>query len=540
MEREHDAPSLPAVGVPELDLDAARRRRLRVLVQHAQHLDVLGRPDLEADVLGDEPRQVVELLREDRGRGIGGRGVVAVAAAGVGHRGQQVLVEAVAEADRGRADPGRRARRRRGGRARRASTTPTFASPSVSRRIFRIAPSPGPGAVARGAFSQPPERFVWPPASIERDHGLSCAACHRCERREHGAPRRRSRSARAGRRRAAARRARRRSASPTSSFGPRHRAGAVDARVRARAAAVPAASAGAGTSSSNIAWTSASPSRAIRVWSSRTDVFNVALLPLCRVRVTERSGRCGARLTSLARLPRRLARAAPSGVASSRRASSHCSATTSSRFASSSTVLAPAARSSSSRPRADGCAPPERRSSPWQQAWQRRPRALAPVLRPQVVRTTPPSPPRVRLLRRAAPAGPSGARPGHDEEHGERRRSHPREDVAETGVERPAAVHRHVGQKQAVRAVALVDGDQLAAVPVDREREALLRWADEGEAVLDRAVTPPSARGAGRSPPSPSRGRARCRRRAGRSRARPAGSRSRSRSQPRHVRTASP
>ena len=96
---------LARVRVADRDLDPAGHGAVRVLVQDADELDRRLRADLGADVLRDQPGQIVELLGEDRRRRVGGLGVVAVAAARVGHRRQQILVEAVAEADRGRADP---------------------------------------------------------------------------------------------------------------------------------------------------------------------------------------------------------------------------------------------------------------------------------------------------------------------------------------------------------------------------------------------------------------------------------------------------
>ena len=40
VEREDDPPRLAGVGVAELELDAARDRDLRILVEHAEQLDV--------------------------------------------------------------------------------------------------------------------------------------------------------------------------------------------------------------------------------------------------------------------------------------------------------------------------------------------------------------------------------------------------------------------------------------------------------------------------------------------------------------------
>ncbi len=105
MQLEHDAPGLIAVGVAEHHLHAACDRHLREIVQDRQHGDLVGaRADLDAHVLRDERQQVGELGREDGRRGVGGRGEVGAATAGVGHRGQQVLAEALAEADGRRAD----------------------------------------------------------------------------------------------------------------------------------------------------------------------------------------------------------------------------------------------------------------------------------------------------------------------------------------------------------------------------------------------------------------------------------------------------
>lgn len=61
---------------------------------------MLARPDLDAEVLSHERSQPVELFREDRRRSVGRLRVVRVAAARVRHRGQELLVEPVAEADR--------------------------------------------------------------------------------------------------------------------------------------------------------------------------------------------------------------------------------------------------------------------------------------------------------------------------------------------------------------------------------------------------------------------------------------------------------
>ncbi len=92
---EDDAAALVAVRVAELRLHAARDRHLGYVVQDREHLDLApGRTDLDAHVLGDEREQVVELLGEDAGRGVGRRREVGATAARVGHRREQVLVEA--------------------------------------------------------------------------------------------------------------------------------------------------------------------------------------------------------------------------------------------------------------------------------------------------------------------------------------------------------------------------------------------------------------------------------------------------------------
>jgi hypothetical protein len=89
-----------------------RHDHLRVLVQHRDHLDLVGGPDLDAEVLGDERRQALKLLGEDRRGCIRGGRVVRVAAAGVCHCRQQLLIEVVAVADGGRADSCARGRGR--------------------------------------------------------------------------------------------------------------------------------------------------------------------------------------------------------------------------------------------------------------------------------------------------------------------------------------------------------------------------------------------------------------------------------------------
>ena len=66
-------------------------------------LDALGRADLEADVAGDDLERLADLARDvvaDAGR-VGD--VVEVAAAGVGHRLEEDLVEVLADPERRRA-----------------------------------------------------------------------------------------------------------------------------------------------------------------------------------------------------------------------------------------------------------------------------------------------------------------------------------------------------------------------------------------------------------------------------------------------------
>ena len=77
---------------------------MRELVQEPEERDVLRHPDLDRHVLRDERHQPLELAREDRGSRVRRGRVVRVPAAGVGHRGEQVLVEVLAEPDRRRAD----------------------------------------------------------------------------------------------------------------------------------------------------------------------------------------------------------------------------------------------------------------------------------------------------------------------------------------------------------------------------------------------------------------------------------------------------
>ena len=53
-ELEHDPPALLGVGVAELELEAAFDGYGRVLVQHAEHPDLVARADLDRQVLRDE------------------------------------------------------------------------------------------------------------------------------------------------------------------------------------------------------------------------------------------------------------------------------------------------------------------------------------------------------------------------------------------------------------------------------------------------------------------------------------------------------
>jgi hypothetical protein len=101
---EHQAAVLLRSCVAELDLDPAGDHDRGELVQDGEDLHLLARADLDRDVLRDQAHEVLELLGEDPRRGLGRRRVVRVAAAGVGHPQQQLLVEVVAEPDRGRAD----------------------------------------------------------------------------------------------------------------------------------------------------------------------------------------------------------------------------------------------------------------------------------------------------------------------------------------------------------------------------------------------------------------------------------------------------
>jgi hypothetical protein len=70
-ELEHDAAPLLRVRVAELRLEPAGDRHDRVLVQHAEHLHVGGGADLDREVLREERRQALELLREDAGASSG-------------------------------------------------------------------------------------------------------------------------------------------------------------------------------------------------------------------------------------------------------------------------------------------------------------------------------------------------------------------------------------------------------------------------------------------------------------------------------------
>ena len=84
------------------------------------------------------------------------------------HRGQQLLVEVVAEADRGGADAlAARTAPSASETSEGASVTPTFARPSVSSRILRIAPRSSAAPRTSNPFIQPPDRFVCPPGTID-------------------------------------------------------------------------------------------------------------------------------------------------------------------------------------------------------------------------------------------------------------------------------------------------------------------------------------------------------------------------------------
>ena len=115
---EHEPAPLTAVRVADLHLHARPARRPSGTRSSTPRSSTSSRrADLDADVLRDERRQSVELLGEDPGRVVRGLGEVGRAARRVGDRGEQVLVEAVTEADR----RGRRLRLACPPRARRAA-----------------------------------------------------------------------------------------------------------------------------------------------------------------------------------------------------------------------------------------------------------------------------------------------------------------------------------------------------------------------------------------------------------------------------------
>ncbi len=104
MEPAHDTPLLVAVRVTELHLKAVGSVVDRILVQHPEQLHVLARVDLDAHVLGHHGREALELLGEDPGGIFRRFGEIRGSAAGVGHGGEQVLIEAFSESDGGRTD----------------------------------------------------------------------------------------------------------------------------------------------------------------------------------------------------------------------------------------------------------------------------------------------------------------------------------------------------------------------------------------------------------------------------------------------------
>ncbi len=64
--------ALAAVGVTESELHAAGHRGGRVAVQHLDEVHVVAWADLDADVLGHDTGQALELLGEDGRGGVGG------------------------------------------------------------------------------------------------------------------------------------------------------------------------------------------------------------------------------------------------------------------------------------------------------------------------------------------------------------------------------------------------------------------------------------------------------------------------------------
>ena len=122
----------------------------------------MGEADLDLDVLRGEGDQAFDLALEDPGHLVVGLDVPVVAAAGPGHRLQQVLVEV-------RPKPMQVVLTRLAAPARRGpsslvgSTMPTFACPSVS-STTRLVPSTMPFSTSFRPLSQPPERLVEPPA----------------------------------------------------------------------------------------------------------------------------------------------------------------------------------------------------------------------------------------------------------------------------------------------------------------------------------------------------------------------------------------